>query len=328
MTGLALEPALSTLRAMNTTALQSPTEHTSTIDLRRAVIDFARTASTEITTHDEKLLPTLAQKLLPGTAVYVAHTPKATLQDVVRVGLLAQSLGFRASPHIVARRIESEAALRAGLDALARGGVEQVLLVAGDLDPPLGPFHSTLEIIDTGALEAAGIKRIGVAGHPEGHNAVPDDVLLSAVRYKQAFGQRTGIAVHMATQFTFDAEAICEWDRKLTALGITLPVHVGIAGPTSLTKLVKLAMICGVGASLGTVMRNMDNMTKLATMATTPDQMFLGLLKGRAAYAGSRITNAHLYAFGGVVNTADWLRAVAEGSFDLQADGDKFKVRL
>lgn len=312
---------------MNTEALSTPTQLSSAGELQRAVIDFARKASTEISTLDEKLLPTLAEKLLPGTTVYVAHTPKATLQDVVRVGLTAQSLGFRASPHIVARRIESEAALRAGLKALREGGVEQVLLVAGDLNPPLGPFTSTLQLIDTGALQEAGIKRIGVAGHPEGHRQVDDGTLLAALRYKQSFGQETGIAVHIATQFSFDPEAICAWDRNLTAQGITLPAHVGIAGPTPLPKLVKFAMACGVGASLGSVMRNMGNMAKLASMATTPDQMFLGLIKGRAAYSGSRIVQPHLYAFGGAVATADWLRAVAEGAFELDGDGERFAVK-
>jgi methylenetetrahydrofolate reductase (NADPH) len=211
--------------------------------------------------------------------------------------------------------------------ALTDGGVEQVLLVAGDLDPPLGPFRSTLEMIDTGALQAAGIKRIGVAGHPEGHRAVDDAELLAALRYKQAFGKETGIAVHIATQFGFDPDAICAWDRRLTEQGITLPAHVGVAGPTPLPKLIKFAMACGVGASLGSVMRNMSNMAKLASMATTPDQMFLGLLKGRAAHPGSRILQPHLYAFGGAVNTADWLRAVADGAFELQPGGEKFTIR-
>src|SRR5215475_14362325 len=107
-------------------------------ELKRRVIEFTRGASTEISTLDEELLTTLATKIPAGTSVFIAHTPKATLDDVVRVALKVQALGFRASPHIVARRIESENALRAGLRELVDGGVEQVLLVAGDLEKPLG----------------------------------------------------------------------------------------------------------------------------------------------------------------------------------------------
>src|SRR5581483_4892402 len=141
-------------------------------EFKKRLVEFARGASTEISTMDEQLLPTLATKIPAGTQVYVAHTPKATLEDVVRVAIKVQQLGFRASPHIVARRQVSEHGLRAGLKELVENGVEQCLLVAGDLEKPLGKFMSTLEIIDSGALTDAGIKRIGVAGHPEGHKQV------------------------------------------------------------------------------------------------------------------------------------------------------------
>jgi len=40
--------------------------------------------------------------------------------------------------------------------------------------------------------------------------------------------------------------------------GIRLPIHVGIAGPTSLSKLIRFAMLCGIGASLRTVIRNLS----------------------------------------------------------------------
>jgi methylenetetrahydrofolate reductase (NADPH) len=56
--------------------------------------------------------------------------------------------------------------------------------------------------------------------------------------------------MHLVTQFGFDASAICRRGRELRQQGIRLPVHVGMAGPAPLTKLVKYAMACGVGASL------------------------------------------------------------------------------
>ena len=293
-------------------------------ELKRAIVAFARNASTEISTHDEDSLPTLATTLLPGTAVYVAHTPKAKLSDVVATAIKLQALGFRASPHIVARRVESQQALQTGLQQLAAAGVEQALLVAGDLEKPLGPYRSTLDIIDSGLLEDSSLKRLGIAGHPEGHKQVADDVLLAALRHKQAFAARTGLKLHLATQFTFDADAIIAWDERLTKEGITFPAHIGIAGPTPLPKLIKYAMACGVGASLNSVMKNMTAMAKLARLATTPDEMLTGLVRGGAAQGSSRIVQPHFYAFGGVAATACWIRAVIEGRFEVNPDGGKF----
>lgn len=292
--------------------------------LKRAIVEFARNASTEVSTHDEDSMPMLASTLAAGTAVYVAHTPKAKLREVVATAVKLQGLGFRASPHIVARRIESQQALRTGLQQLAAAGVEQALLVAGDLEKPLGPYTSTLDIIDSGLLQDSSLKRLGIAGHPEGHKQVPDDVLLAALRHKQAFAARTGLELHIATQFTFDPDAVIAWDERLTREGITLPVHIGIAGPTPLPKLIKYAMACGVGASLNSVMRNMTAMTKLARLATTPDEMLMGLVRGGAAQGSSRIVQPHFYAFGGVSATARWIRAVIDGNFEVKPDGGRF----
>ena len=292
--------------------------------LKRAIVDFAHHASTEVSTHDEDSMPVLAATLPAGTAVYVAHTPKAKLSEVVATAVRLQGLGFRASPHIVARRIESRQALETGLQQLAAAGVEQALLVAGDLDKPLGPYTSTLDIIDSGLLQNSSLKRLGVAGHPEGHKQVPDDVLLAALRHKQAFAARTGLELYIATQFTFDAGAILAWDERLTSEGITLPAHIGIAGPTPLPKLIKYAMVCGVGASLNSVMKNMTAMAKLARLATTPDEMLMGLVRGGAAQGSSRIVQPHFYAFGGVSATARWIRAVIDGNFEIKPDGGKF----
>lgn len=293
--------------------------------LERAIVAFARGASTEISTHDEKLLPDLARRLPAGMPVYVAHTPKSSLEDVVRVAIKVQSLGFRASPHLVARRLPSEQALRSALARLHEHGIEQALLVAGDLDPPLGPFRSTLEVIATGALQEAALKRIGVAGHPEGHPAVAAAELLAALRHKQEFAARSGIAVHVVTQFGFNPEGICAWDRMLTQEGITLPVHVGMAGPTPMTKLLKFAVQCGIGTSMSSLVKNMGAVAGLTGFAAGPDQMLLGLVRGRS-YPGCRLLQPHVYSFGGALATADWLRAVMEGAFELAPDGARFTI--
>jgi methylenetetrahydrofolate reductase (NADPH) len=293
-------------------------------DLKRRIVAFAHGASTEISTHDEELLPALVNRLPAETTVYVAHTPKATLDEVVRVAVRAESLGFRASPHIVARRLESERALRDALRQLKDGGVEQVLFVAGDREQPAGNFTSTLEVLDTGATVDAGIKVVGVAGHPEGHKSIGPSALWAALKHKQSFAERTGTKVHIVTQFGFNPDAVCAWDQHLAQHGISLPVHVGIAGPTPLPKLIKFAMQCGIGASLGSLMKNMSALGNVLRPATTPDEMLAGIVRGCATNASARIVRPHFYAFGGVMATARWLRAVVDGSFELQPDSDKF----
>src|SRR5262249_57137772 len=61
--------------------------------------------------------------------------------------------------------------------------------------------------------------------------------------------ETTGMAVHIVTQFCFDAQAILQWIARLREFGVEHPVRVGFAGPTSLATLLRYAQRCGVPAS-------------------------------------------------------------------------------
>jgi methylenetetrahydrofolate reductase (NADPH) len=293
--------------------------------LKARIIEFARGASMEITPHDARIVSQLADLLPPGTSVFVAHTPKATLADVVETAVRVEAAGFRASPHIAARRIESADALRDAAHALVAGGVTQVLAIAGDSAKAAGPYSSSLEVLQSGILLDAGIRRVGVAAHPEGHRAIGAARLWDALRDKQAFARRARIDMHVMTQFGFDPAAICAWHELLAEHEMTLPVHIGMAGPAPLPKLITYAMQCGVGASLRGLMRSMSAMRNIAGLAVTPDEMVARLVKG-CATPGSQLVGPHFFAFGGALATAQWLAAVHAGRFEPSNDGQAFTI--
>lgn len=294
---------------------------------KRRIVEFVLAASTEVSTHDEALLPVLASMLPRRTTVYVAHTPKADVDDVVRVAVKAQSLGMRASPHIVARRLVGERQLRVALSELRDAGVEQILLIAGDRTQAQGRFASTLDVLDSGAIADSGMARVGVAGHPEGHRHIGPSRLLEALKHKAAYAARTGVSMHIVTQFGFNPSALCAWAAQLARNGIALPVHAGIAGPTPLPQLIKFAMRCGIGASLGSLMMGVSAMSSLAHPAVGPDEVLTGVLRESGRHGATNVIAPHFYSFGGAVATARWLRAVIEGNFQTRAADDKFSIQ-
>jgi methylenetetrahydrofolate reductase (NADPH) len=289
--------------------------------LKPRVMDFVRRASTEVAPHDEQVLPELADTLPAGSTVYVAHTPKADFDDVIRVALRIQSLGLRASPHLVARRLPGEQAMRKGLDKLCNAGIEQALLVAGDCDAQLGPYNNTMDVIASNVLAGSGLRRLAVAGHPEGHSKVSVDELWQSLRIKQDFGERTGMAVHVVTQFGFNPHAMHDWAAQLDAHGIRLPVHAGIAGSTTLTRLLRFAMQCGVGASLQSAARNVRAVTNVARHVTTADELVPALVELGAGGEFAPIVQAHFFALGGALATARWIRAISDGAFEVRLNG-------
>jgi methylenetetrahydrofolate reductase (NADPH) len=288
--------------------------------LAERIAAFAARATLEITAADAALPAALAGRLPAGTALYVAHTPNAAVADVAEVACAAERAGFRGCPHLVARRIASRGELEAALARLKAGGVSRALLVAGDQTPPAGEYASTLDVLESGALDRAGLASIGVAGHPEGNPNIPPDVAWDALARKQAWGARTGVAVHVATQFGFDTAALAAFDAGLSARGITLPVHVGVAGPASLKSLAKFAVMCGIGASLAAILSNPLALGSLKTLVRTVDEIFPAIVRLREGPLEKRIERPHFFAFGGVMKTVEWLEAVRAGRFDL-ADG-------
>jgi methylenetetrahydrofolate reductase (NADPH) len=285
--------------------------------LEERIAAFAARASLEITAADGALPAALAGRLPAGTALYVAHTPNAKVADVAEVACAAEQAGFRGCPHLVARRIASRGELDAALARLKVGGVSRALLVAGDQTPPAGEYASTLEVIESGALDRSGLSSIGVAGHPEGNPNIPPDVAWDALARKQAWAARTGVAVHVTTQFGFDAGALAAFDAGLSARGIALPVHVGIAGPASLKSLAKFAVMCGIGASLAAILSNPLALGSLKTLVRTVDQVFPEVVRQADAARTQRFVQPHLFAFGGVMKSVEWLEAVRTGRFDL-----------
>ncbi len=125
--------------------------------------------------------------------------------------------------------------------------------------------------------------------------------------------------MHVVTQFGFDPEALVAFDRALTADGIALPVHVGVAGPASLKSLARFAALCGIGASLGALLTNPGALGALKSLVKTVDEIFPAIVRLREGPLEKRLVQPHFFAFGGVMKTVEWLEAVRAGRFVLEA---------
>jgi methylenetetrahydrofolate reductase (NADPH) len=275
--------------------------------------------SVEITPREAAKLPPLSDILVAGTAVYITFLPHTPWAETVAVARRVAEAGMRPVPHLAARAVSDRAGLQRILADLTAVGVADMLLVAGSHGSPVGDFHETAQILESGCLEEAGIRRVGVAGHPEGHPDVDDDVLVRALAAKCRIGQERGLDLHIVTQFCFAPEPIVAWERRIRAAGIRVPVRVGLPGLTSPARLVRFGLSCGVGPSLKVLRKQAGGVLKLATTPTYhPEETLLGLAAAVAAEPASLLRGVHFFPFGALVPTAEWAADLRDGRFALR----------
>jgi hypothetical protein len=58
-------------------------------------------------------------------------------------------------------------------------------------------------------------------------------------------------------------------------------------------------------------------------LGTTPDQHLIALARALDAGNSRQLVAPHFFAFGGVLKTAQWMRALVDGHFELSADDSK-----
>jgi methylenetetrahydrofolate reductase (NADPH) len=264
-----------------------------------------------------EVMPRTAEKiadfrpLLPaGTRVYIAHIDGTPIADMVATAARLRAEGFEPMPHFPARIIADRATLA---DWIARyraeAGVRQALLLAGGVAQPVGDFHSSMQLIETGLF--AGFERLHVAGHPEGNRDIDPDGsdrnVMEALRWKQAFAERTDAQVALATQFCFEAGPVIAWVERLAAEGISIPVHIGVAGPAKLQTMLKFAIACGVGPSLRVLQKRAKDVTKLL-LPFEPDGFLSDLARHKAQNPAFGIEAVHFFPLGGIGTTAEWVR--------------------
>lgn len=242
-----------------------------------------------------------------GGRVYITDVGMDPTDYLVRAAKRVRDLGYEAVPHFASRRMVSADVLEDRVKRLvSEADVTDVLVIGGGLEKEAGEFTSTMDILNTGVFQRHGITHMGIAGHPEGSPDFDDDTAMEALHEKQAFAQRTGLNLRIVTQFGFDASKFIDWTKNLQAAGITMPVHLGVAGPAKITTLIKFAAMCGVGNSLSFLKKRGGAM---ATMVKgfDPNDIVDPIETYWQQSELSLIEQIHVFPFGGVKKSTAWL---------------------
>ena len=215
--------------------------------------------------------------------IYITMLPGDDFREVSNIAKELVQSGFNPVPHFPARSIKNLAELKDFVTRCRDGGVKQALVIGGGAQP-VGDFHCSLQLLETGLFEGF---KTGIAGHPEGSPDISDSILEKAMMDKKKH------ADYIVTQWTLNSDPIAKFISKQT-----LPVHVGITGPLKISSLLKFANIVGAKNSINFLKSNITKAVDLLKPRDPND--IIEKLKGSTE-------NFHIYTFGGLKETNKWL---------------------
>jgi len=215
--------------------------------------------------------------------IYITMLPGDDYKGVANKAAELTKSGFNPVPHFPARSIKNQSELKDFVNRCKDGGVKQALVIGGSAQP-VGDFHCSLQLLETGFFEGW---KIGIAGHPEGSPDISHKDLEKAMIDKKPY------ADYIITQWSLDAKPIAAFLSKQT-----LPVRVGITGPLKISSLLKFANIVGAKNSINFLKTNVTKALDLLKPRDPND--IIEQLKDSA-------DNFHIYTFGGLKETNKWL---------------------
>jgi len=215
--------------------------------------------------------------------VYITMLPGNDYREIANKAVELAKSGFNPVPHFPARSIKNQSELKDFVNRCKDGGVKQALVIGGSAQP-IGDFHSSIQLLETGLFQGW---RIGIAGHPDGSPDISDKDLEKAMIDKKPY------ANYIITQWLLNADPIVKFISKQT-----LPVHVGITGPLKISSLLKFANIVGAKNSINFLKSNISKAVDLLKPRDPND--IIEKLKGVTE-------NFHIYTFGGLKETNKWL---------------------
>jgi methylenetetrahydrofolate reductase (NADPH) len=252
-----------------------------------------------------------AARLPRPARVAVTCSPKHGPDVGVEVAERIRRLGHSLTVHVAARMVRDRRHLDELLAAMAAAGVDDLFLIGGDIEAPVGEYSSAGEVLPLVAEHVQRPGIIGIAAYPEGHPLISDEELERALRDKSR------LADYVVTQMCFDSEVLHAWVVSQRDQGMELPIVIGMPGRVARRKLLTMSARIGVGPSLD-FLRKQRGLRRLLSRRSTADRLYEGVAPllddGGLALAGLQY-----FTFNELIQTWEWHqeRRVGHGSEQL-----------
>ena len=239
-------------------------------------------------------------QLPAGATVTVTASPAKGLEDTLDITERLSALGLEVVPHLAARMINGSTHLTEITHRLQLAGVSRVFVPAGDADPAPGAYSGSRERLEDLALAGNPFAEVGIAGYPEPHPTIADDLTV------QSMWDKRHLATQIVSNLTFDPDVLVTWVARVRARGVHLPVLIGLPGPVERMKLLRMATTIGVGESAKFLTKNGGLFARIAAPGGYDPLRFLSGAAPTLGLPEMNVAGLHLFTFNQVAETEAW----------------------
>ncbi|WP_406737160.1 5,10-methylenetetrahydrofolate reductase [Streptomyces sp. NBC_00853] len=268
----------------------------------RALLSSVRYEVLPAKTTEDKVLAHVPRDVV----VTVTASPVKGLGPTLDLTVRLAAHGYRVVPHVPARLLRDDAHLKDVTGRLREAGVDDVFVPAGDADPPAGAYAGALPVLHRLSELGSPFAHVGITGYPESHPLIHDDLTIQAMWDKRAH------ATYIVSNLCFDPRVLAEWVGRIRRRDVTLPVHVGVAGPVQRAKLLSMAAKIGVGESTRFLAKHASWFLRFAAPGGySPDRLLARSAEALTAPSAG-VAGLHVFTFNQVAETERWRCAVLD----------------
>ena len=233
--------------------------------------------------------------------VTVTTSPKKGLEPTLELAERIAGRGYDVVPHLAARHVRDRTHLAELVDRLRKAGASDVLVMAGDAEEPAGEFDGSLPLLRALAELGQPFRDVGITGYPESHAFITDDETIRSMFEKEEF------ATYIVSQICFDPRVTAAWVGAVWDRGTHLPIHIGVPGRVSRTKLMRVSARIGVGDSLRFLRTHGGWLRRVLSGDFDPHPLVQGLQRSLGD-ARPNVGGFHVFTFNELGATERWRR--------------------
>ncbi|HWM74601.1 MAG TPA: methylenetetrahydrofolate reductase, partial [Nocardioides sp.] len=148
--------------------------------------------------------------------ITITASPSMGLERTVELAESLTARGYDVVPHLAARMVSGRPELTELVERLTATGVTNVFVPGGDAQA-VGDYPDALSMLEDLTAMGSPFKDVGVAGYPESHPTINDDLTIQSMWDKRKH------ATYVVSNLTFDPGVVKDWVHRMRLRGINLP---------------------------------------------------------------------------------------------------------